>query len=347
MPLFSLFRTAAVAALLLTAIPGSALSMFYPDSVLVLQNENALLAVTPSVGGTVVDYRRPDGPSLLDTRWEVLEEPERIPQPSTNAGWVAIDGHTTWLAPQHRWWAQQDLVPDRGNWPPDPWLIYGEYRILEQTPERLVLQSPESPVSGVRLTKTYELRLDGSVHLDATIENIREEPVSWGVWSNTRVPVSAHVFVPIRENTRFWREFSTSSPGRVRAWDYEVVDGFWIPATRELPAGLEGQVGKSYLEAEDGVIAAFIEGDLFLKTAVEPTAPGAAAPRQAAIEIYSHLRANGDALLELEMHGPYRTLTPGELNRFAETWRIVPYPGPEERSAQMAFLRSVLAGSTP
>jgi hypothetical protein len=67
-------------------------------------------------------------------------------------------------------------------------------------------------------------------------------------------------------------------------------------------------------------------------------------PYHSFIEIYSALGSEKPArdFLELEMHGPYRTLQPGESMCFEETWELVDYFGPDTHEGRTAFLNDLL-----
>jgi hypothetical protein len=51
--------------------------------------------------------------------------------------------------------------------------------------------------------------------------------------------------------------------------------------------------------------------------------------------------APADHILELEMHGPFVTLRPGESMRFEQTAEVRPYDGPEDPDAHVSFLRAL------
>jgi hypothetical protein len=46
---------------------------------------------------------------------------------------------------------------------------------------------------------------------------------------------------------------------------------------------------------------------------------------------------------ELEMHGPYQTLEPGQTMSFEETWEILDHAGPDEPGAHLDFLDRLAA----
>ncbi len=314
----------------------------YPPNTVVLENEAALIAVSP-VGGTVVDYRRQGGVNVINTEWDNLRDSERIPEPTADARWFPLQGHTTWVGPQHEWWKHQSLTRDRGNWPPDPWLIYAEYEVAERSEEQVVMVSPDSPISGVRMTKTVRLLEDGRAGLEAEIINVRETPVAWSVWSNTRLPLGAHVYVPLQEDTPLRiSEFRTSRPLRDGAMRYTVEGGFFSPLNQELRPESQREYGKAFIDGARPEVAVFVGSELFIKKAEKVTPPGQAPPKHSFVEIYSNFTDAGQGLLEAEMHSEYRELAPGETLSFAEIWELHPYEGPNERSAHREFLDRVL-----
>ena len=94
-------------------------------------------------------------------------------------------------------------------WPPDPYLIYGDFKIKEQTDSYIKMVGPESPISGVQLVKEVTVLDDGRVSFKVTAKNIRDKDVSWDLWSNTRVNGHAPSYAYVGKNrVRIKRESS-------------------------------------------------------------------------------------------------------------------------------------------
>ena len=296
------------------------------NDLLVLENASGRLVVSRH-GGTVLEYRSHGLSSPLDVDWKLAEDSDKVPPPSPQSPHFGVKGHTTWVAPQDEWWKHQKIGPDRGRWPPDPWLTTAVYEIIRYSETQLVLQSPKSPVSGVQMTKMFALLDDGRAEVDATITNIRDKDIQWGIWSNTRVNPHAVVLVPISENTPLKFEFETRTPLLTRAWDYEVTDGFWLTDTRGPYADAHKRGGKVFIDSAEGIAAAAYGNNIFIKRAISPTKVGKSAHGHATVEIFYHRASATDILLELELHGPLINLLPGDSLLFRETWEIVSFEG--------------------
>jgi hypothetical protein len=317
-----------------------------------IKSDRVIVGVLPRAGGRIVLCRLHEGQNVLLADPAQWAEPEaETPLPDA----VAIpdkeyQGHVVWLGPQHRWWTEQDLnlkkKENASTWPADPWLHYGRYEVVEKSMGRIVLRGPDSPVSGVRLTKTVAILPDHRIEVSVTAENIRAVPVRWDLWSNTRLAGTCQGYATYCDKT--WDalrlEFS-GQPETTRMMPYcaandvfsFAVDSVWRDRTY-------GYVAKAFLkpEGERLILAAFTPDTLFLKEAVataEPVSPG-----HRAIEIFQQLTAEkspGCDLLELEFHGPYRSLPPGEAMTFTETWTLLPWEGGTDPACQAEALREI------
>ncbi|MEJ0001478.1 MAG: DUF4380 domain-containing protein [Verrucomicrobiota bacterium] len=71
---------------------------------------------------------------------------------------------------------------------------------------------------------------------------------------------------------------------------------------------------------------------------------------QAPVEIYQVISDDPSAsVLELEFHGAYRKLAPGQSMALSETWRLRPYHGSDTTAAHLEFLSHLAPadGSAP
>jgi hypothetical protein len=319
---------------------------------LLLKNSQIEAGVLPRVGGRIVLLRKPGGPNVLLSDPALWEEPEEaIPTPETlnrdRYFFKPYNGHILWVGPESEWYNQQTFYPQKkgDNWPPDPFLIWGRYTVLEKTERRLVLQSPESPVSGVVFTKTIELAPTGEVRLKYTARNIRQTPVSWDLWSNTRVSPFASVYVPLRGKIRI--ETETGENFERQPLQYELVDRFFTIANRRpLAAPFTSTGGKAFLDVRAGFIAAFENGMCLIKRF--PLVEDARLSKgQSNVEVYYNLDASkaDSNLMELENHGPSETLPPGGTMEMNESLTVAEYTGEPTPAARIAFLSALGLGS--
>lgn len=310
-----------------------------------LENQVVALEVTPALGGRGLSFSLNGHPNLL----KVGEPLYKLPPPAVSATGDDIGylGHDVWMGPQEQWWMQQTVNPARrdakANWPPDPYLAFGKTRIIDRSPTRLVLEGEDSPVSGVRLRKTYELsavRAD-TVEVQALARNIRDTPVSWDLWFNTRTPGSTRVYVPVAD-ARDARVESSTGSGIVPVAS-RIKDGLFSFERSRLPAGMVARRGKVFLQPSAGWMAGFSGGQLFV-IRFPHYARDLIHPAQGQVELYLDEQADPDkSLLEMEVHAPYRTLAPGEEMQASESWTALAYDGPDTPESHAEFLCKVAA----
>lgn len=304
-----------------------------------LRNGGMELKIALNLGGRVVSFKRRNGENILLFKSPLRNGKGVVPKPSHNGYFPMCAGHVIWVGPQKKWWTQQSVNKERARrkaiWPPDPYLCVGEYKILNRSSERMVIQGPPSPVSGLQLTKTYELKNDGKAILSVSAKNISSRVLQWDIWSNTRLPGTAKPFVPLKKyKGRFVLKvsFETKDPESERQLPVKVANNlFSFNPSPDKNNFI--QVAKAYIDSKSGVIAAISGDQLFIKRTRYVDA-GSIAPDQGGIEIYQKIDPKGgEGILELEFHGPYRTLNPGEIMEFTETWWLIPYHGEKGEAA--------------
>ena len=300
--------------------------------------------ITPDIGGRLISFALKDQSSFLlladlntkNTRPQVAPE-------SDNIGYL---GHEMWVGPQSQWWLQQKANPKRAAekavWPPDPYLILAKNTVLEQNAERVVLKSPESPVSGVQMVKAYALvpERKNSLKLQVRATNIRKENIAWDIWFNTRVPSNTLVYVPVANAADVQQKNMEDAVNA--ALVYSISDGILSLDMAQPPAGKVSRKGKLMIQPSQGWMASFRDKQVFIVQF--PHQPKSAIhPEQGQVELYNEYNpSNVEAgLLEMEVHAPYKQLAPKEFMIADETWTILEYKGPATRNAHVAFLRKL------
>ncbi|MBN2643507.1 MAG: DUF4380 domain-containing protein [Victivallales bacterium] len=313
-----------------------------------LSNSEIELEIVPRLSGRVVALRRPGGDNLLyvnPTDLQGIDE-SAIPrlQPDKSS-FRKFYGHIIWLSPQTDWWRQQSIDPKakrKGEmWPPDPWMEFDHFSIVRQSTNELVLKGTHSPISGVTLTKTFKLEPNASVILTVKVRNTGKKSVSWGIWSNTRVPASARVYVPVNPARQMRYELNSWNPLHERLIEYDFNAGFFYFVKPErFPAKVNVFKGKVGLTPSVPLIAAFIGSDVLLKTC-HMAPKSLIAPGHFPIEIYSEINRNPtESVTELEFHGEYSTIAPGEEITFGERWQLLSARQlPDTPSAHTNFLQ--------
>jgi hypothetical protein len=302
-----------------------------------LRSRDAVLEVTPALGGRVLAFGLAGHPNLIKIGDPVVSQPE--PEVSATADDIGYLGHDVWLGPQSGWWSDQHVNPARraarAVWPPDPYLAFAQTRVVALSPDRLVLEGADSPVTGVRLLKSFAFDPADPSTLDvsALARNTRERPVSRDLWFNTRTSAATRVYVPVADAADVRIE---AAKAMAPAWRIDAgVFSF-------LPPPTEGTLrrGKVLLQPSAGWMAGFAHGQAFV-IRFDHQPRSAIHPQQGQVELYlDHGEDIAAGLLEMEVHAPYRTLAPGAAMQARERWTVLRYDGADTPQAHLAFLCS-------
>lgn len=305
-----------------------------------LHTDALTLELTPALGGRGLGFARHGHANVLKVGSVVTEQP--TPRVDAQADDIAYLGHDVWLGPQSSWWRDQDLNLARreagANWPPDPWLSFATTRVLAQSERQVELEGVISPVTGVRLRKTFTVvpDRDDSVDVAVTATNNRDRPLTRDLWFNTRTFADAVVYVPV-ESARDVRVAADGDPRRAPLQP-TIDDGLLRLQREPIPADMDGRRGKIFIQPARGWLAAFVKQQLFL-IRFPLQARSAIHPEQGQVELYHDDRRDvAEGLLELEVHAPLRTLAPGESMQASERWTLLAYSGAATASEQRAFL---------
>ena len=308
-----------------------------------LNNGTVALEITPDIGGRVLSVGLVNQPNFLRVGDAVENNPNPLVTPQAeNIGYL---GHEVWVGPQSQWWIHQLVNPERkaakSVWPPDPFLVLSKYAVQAKSEQQIVLQSPNSPVSGVAMQKTFAL-VEGKpnqIRLDVSAQNIRDTNVAWDIWFNSRVPHTTNVYVPVASmNDVRVENFTDATYGSLA---HNFSDGLFALENNASQTH-KGRKGKIFIQPAKGWMAAFRDQQLLIiQFALQPKS--AIHPEQGQIELYQEFLNNQqeDGLLELEVHAPFKTLKPSETMSATETWVLIPYTGENTAAAQKAFLREI------
>lgn len=312
-----------------------------------LSNGTVTIEITPDIGGRVLSVNLVDKPNFLHIGAAVESEPNPVVTPESSN--IAYFGHETWVGPQSQWWVHQLVNPQRAAakavWPPDPFLILAKNIVQEKNARQVILQSPNSPVSGVAMQKTFSLMEDNpnQIRLDVTAQNIRDSNVAWDIWFNTRVSHTTHVYVPVESmNDVRVEHFTDATYGPL---EHNFSEGFFA-LENFSPSTHQGRKGKVFIQPAQGWMAAFRDQQLLIiQFTLQPKS--AIHPEQGQIELYQEFlnESQEEGLLELEVHASYKTLKPHESMSAAEIWTLLPYNGEQTPAAQRVFLKELAAKS--
>jgi hypothetical protein len=298
----------------------------------------------PSLGGMLALLRAVGKPNILKADpalWEKPPAPRRRFGP--NPKWVPYNGHIVWLGPQSEWWAHQDKSPkkrrERAVWPPDPYINNGYYEVTGRSDTELVMRGPESEFSGVRLVKSVKIK-NGKVLFSVRAENIRNEPVSWDLWLNTRVDGYAKCYAPV-SSMKNVRIDAPPTGGKDEPCVFSHAGEYCTIDPRKPSKGMERRFGKAFIRANKGMMAAFTSSQaLIIK--FKRHAPALIHPEQSLVEFYNITTNNrDDALTELEYHAPYKILAPGESMEAGQTWELHPFKSKPTHEECVEFLKTL------
>lgn len=310
---------------------------------LILDSGQVKLIVTPDAGGRVLFLGLPGHPNFLKTGEAVKQKP--LKSIDENTPFIPYFGHEVWFGPQSQWWTDQTLLPKRKKrkfaWPPDPFSSLSVNRIVAHSTDKIVLESPPSPVNGLTVKKSFALveKNPSQIDLWVTAKNSRQQPVSWDIWFNSRTFSHTRIFVPIAENVDVGRlDLKGSVP-------YTIDKGLLSIQTESVAAGKKHIQGKILFQPAAGWFAAFNQQQLLIVQF--PLLPlEKIHPEQGQLEFYLESNpADVEAgVLEMEVHSAYTRLQPGEEMQAHERWTLVEYTGDESVDSQRKFLMEKLSG---
>lgn len=294
------------------------------NALIFLENNDLKVGIVCNAGGRLVYLGTHGGDNIIHSDFDELTHtfPEVI-APSDTAGFIPYNGFITWLGPQSQWWQQQNVNLNRKNaqavWPPDPYIIYGEFEVKKRKQNSLSIVGKPSPISGVQLMKTFKLKGD-QLHITVEAINTSSKTVSWDIWSNIRVDGSTPFFVPgiDAEMTRITPRVDDQH----QAMNHLLEDGLFTTIL-EKPSGLKPMRHmKAFLYPEHGEIFAFPKNHL-LQITFDKVPNHKIHPEQGFVEIYNLIAHDASLnLLELEHHGPYTAIEPGSSLFHSETWTV-------------------------
>jgi hypothetical protein len=308
-----------------------------------LTNGTVVVGILPPLGGRVVLLKTTGAENLLDSDPKLWKPP--YPPPAIDTPFRRWNGRIVWVGPQTGFWTQQDLRADRkeakAGWPPDPFTETGRFEVVERTPTLLKLAGPASPVSGLAFEHEYEITGERTVRMKTTATNRRATPVSWDLWPNTRVRIEGHPYVQLDPAQLLRMDGPRPDDAEVGVYP-NAVRGGWLtfPPGRKPENGRKRLWAKAYVRPAAGLIAYFLGKQLLLIRA--PIVPKEKLHgEQAFVEMYRGAGKAADTVLELEMHGAYRTLAPGETMSFEQTFEILDYEGPGTQEGHLARLAAL------
>lgn len=287
-----------------------------------ISNGDVRVGVIPEIGGTIVYLSQGDSPNLIKSNPELWDISKK-PIVNENTDFVSYCGHTIWLGPQKEWWIHQSINKEKqtsaADWPPDPYLYIAEYKIIEKTDSAIHLQGPHSPISGITIDKEIAVNPDGSVFIQATVKNTGDKPCAWDVWHNTRFDGMCKMSInATKENIQVVPVLNESSTEMPFSTDNNTFS--YIPQKPTL--NFKERSSKTFIYPELPEISIETNGKI-IQILFEKHKKEEIHPAQGLVEIYNHTEhGEGNDLLEVEYHSPYKKLAVGEKMSAWEVWRV-------------------------
>lgn len=256
----------------------------------------------------------------------------------------AYHGNMVWPSPMCEWWTKQNLFPEKrknaDRWPPDPFIIYSDWKIIEQTNNSLEWQSPDSPVSGIRITEYVKFENDSVMLFKVDFKNITDSVIHWGIWLNTAIEGKSRCFVNVNSigNVKIKGK---ENPGENIPWKTE--SGFFTFLPDEVALNNERIYTKACIKPKYNRIAAFSENQLLIINTFYDKISHVH-PEQSEIEIFNQIStAKNEELLELEFHTDYCDIEPGHSIMAVQKWMIYPCPDLKNDQQRIKFLDTKLS----
>ena len=207
-------------------------------------------------------------------------------------------GSTLWTAPQSDW-----------GWLPYSTLDQEEY-LVQETGDTLKMTSKPDLKSGLQFEKAFIAIDNRFIRIDYCIRNISKKEKAVAAWEVTRVPCGGLAFFPASEIEKV-PESSLKINFLKNGINWVSIDKKAISAHQKL-----------FATASEGWLAYSFKNVLFVKQ-FQDTKPADYSPNQGEVEIYTNKEKS---YAELENHGPYTLLQPGQSLSYRVNWFLLPVP---------------------
>ncbi len=270
--------------------------------------------------------------------------PYDAPYPPRTTEWVNYGGDKLWPAPQDDWPQRQHQA---GNWPPDPQMDYGPYRV-SRIRNGIRLTGPLSENWQVRPVRDFVLA-PGSTQLTLR-ETFQASPAPagdapamphsfpLGLWNIAQARPDATVYLPLNPASRF-PEGYTALSGKVGEANWQAEDGL-LAVTSHTTQG--NKVG---VDAAQGWIGALYEGDLLFTEQFALDPHGVYPDQGTSLQVYS--QGGPDGYLEMEVLGPLAQTGAAHTQSHTLTWTLRRLPRTPQSSADARELIKPLILSLP
>ena len=280
-------------------------------------------------GGNLVDLRLTGQPNMMDTYSSTWQTTNPAMPSTSSKDRIEYRGHTTWLSPQNNWWQYQSINPklnaSKSTWPPDPYLTQLAYKVVEHFPNRLVIQSPPSKITGMQFTKIFQIENEQSLKLTTQAKNISDQKMNWGLWSNTRVKASGNAYIPISDQSTYVVEHV--NPWKVSDTKYRFeIEKFngWLSLGNLTSVPYDYKRDTKLRVNPTGRMIIYRLDDQVLVKQTEPIDTNKLPAEHRSVECY---RSESQALptedlLEIQFLYPLQSIEPGQSIKASENWSL-------------------------
>lgn len=215
-------------------------------------------------------------------------------------------GSTLWTSPESDWSQPPPVAHDSGPYD----VISGEALPIVMT------AASDSLFSGkqIKVQKTFDVDLSmGAISITYEIINTSAtDTFNLAPWEVTRIPGGGLSFFP-----------HVATSNATEGIEVDVQDGIaWFDHATHVEPG--GQ--KLWADGAEGWVAHVMGNLLFIKQ-FPPMDGSSAAPGENEVELYSSNDSSvSTAYIELEIQGPYESMSPGQRVVLPVKWYLVPIP---------------------
>ena len=231
---------------------------------------------------------------------------EQIETKKREFGFRLWGGDKSWVAPQAKW--KQGIPPLV--------LDAGTYKLKVQG-QKISLQSPIDPETGLQIEREITLHSDERLDLKQSFYNHSEQAVECGIWDVSQILRNIYVYIPAKVQELIPYKEEGDSESLLRQVCSPAANGWSCIRCDEalhFKYGALPKKGQIITYKPCRSKNSFLIMERFFD--LDPKAPYA---HGAAIEVYNSPTMN---YAEVEVHGPLQSIAPGASIRHSQSWHF-------------------------
>lgn len=247
------------------------------------------------------------------------------PEKLTGDGYKNYGGDKTFAGPHPTWGTFA-----RDIWPPDPTWDGGPHDAQVLPDGHLRTTGNVWRGFGVRVIRDFSFNAGGEFVVAQTIEKVEGEPRLLAVWPVTQVVAPDAVFLPLSQNSAYWRGFhpfgTLNENAKVEALlpsEPQIDKPFPRPTMLTITPA-PGAYYKLGADSPVAALAALKDGVAFVQRAAKSSDqyPDGAENAGLPVEVYHHGDAGAGAYVELELLSPMRRFVLGAKWTHTVRWSL-------------------------